>query len=156
FDLVRLPAHDGLDVGPQLVGRDHGALERLVRVGRRDGEGHGGPRRRLALGGGLGIGHEDAPSAAAAPRSRNVAAHRPVTRHVPRGVLSPLTARNTPPDRAARAWYGRRAVAAVDYFLKIDGIQGESVDKAHKGEIQLESFSWGEVTPNLGPGSHTG
>ena len=33
---------------------------------------------------------------------------------------------------------------AVDYFLKIDGIDGESTDKAHKGEIDLESWSWGE------------
>src|SRR4051812_47434031 len=32
---------------------------------------------------------------------------------------------------------------ANDYFLKIDGIEGESQDAAHKGEIQLESFSWG-------------
>jgi type VI secretion system secreted protein Hcp len=36
-------------------------------------------------------------------------------------------------------------VAAVDYFLKIDGIQGESLDAKHKGEIDLESFSWGEA-----------
>jgi type VI secretion system secreted protein Hcp len=36
-------------------------------------------------------------------------------------------------------------VAAVDYFLKIDGIQGESLDAKHKGEIALESFSWGET-----------
>ena len=34
---------------------------------------------------------------------------------------------------------------AVDYFLKIDGIQGESLDAKHKGEIELESFSWGET-----------
>lgn len=34
-------------------------------------------------------------------------------------------------------------MALVDYFLKIDGIEGESQDAAHKGEIQLESFSWG-------------
>jgi type VI secretion system secreted protein Hcp len=34
-------------------------------------------------------------------------------------------------------------VAAVDYFLKIDGIPGESQDSKHKGEIELESFSWG-------------
>jgi type VI secretion system secreted protein Hcp len=47
-------------------------------------------------------------------------------------------------------------VAVADYFLKIDGIPGESVDKAHKDEIQLESFSWGETLPNLGPGAHTG
>ncbi|HEX4527440.1 MAG TPA: type VI secretion system tube protein Hcp [Gaiellaceae bacterium] len=31
------------------------------------------------------------------------------------------------------------------YFLKIDGIAGESLDAKHKGEIELESFSWGET-----------
>ena len=35
-------------------------------------------------------------------------------------------------------------MAAVDYFLKIDGIDGESPDHKHKGEIQLESWSFGE------------
>ena len=34
-------------------------------------------------------------------------------------------------------------MATVDYFLKIDGIPGESQDKTHKNEIQLNSFSWG-------------
>jgi type VI secretion system secreted protein Hcp len=34
-------------------------------------------------------------------------------------------------------------MAAVDYFLKIDGIEGESQDATHKGEIQLSSWSWG-------------
>jgi type VI secretion system secreted protein Hcp len=34
-------------------------------------------------------------------------------------------------------------MAAVDYFLKIDGIEGESQDATHKGEIQLGSWSWG-------------
>lgn len=34
-------------------------------------------------------------------------------------------------------------MAAVDYFLKIDGIAGESADSKHKGEIDLQSFSWG-------------
>jgi type VI secretion system secreted protein Hcp len=33
---------------------------------------------------------------------------------------------------------------AVDYFLKIDGIPGESKDSAHKDEIDLISWSWGE------------
>lgn len=33
---------------------------------------------------------------------------------------------------------------AIDYFLEIDGIKGESPDKAHKDKIQLESWSWGE------------
>jgi len=36
-------------------------------------------------------------------------------------------------------------VALVDYFLKIDGIPGESPDAKHKDEIQLQSFSWGET-----------
>lgn len=35
-------------------------------------------------------------------------------------------------------------MAAVDYFLKIDGIAGESQDHKHKDEIQIESWSWGE------------
>ena len=35
-------------------------------------------------------------------------------------------------------------MAVVDYFLKIDGIPGESADAKHKGEIDVESWSWGE------------
>src|SRR5262245_42782543 len=31
-----------------------------------------------------------------------------------------------------------------DYFLKIDGVEGESHDAKHKGEIDIESWSWGE------------
>ena len=34
-------------------------------------------------------------------------------------------------------------MAAVDMFLKLDGIKGESYDHKHKGEIHIESFSWG-------------
>jgi len=41
-------------------------------------------------------------------------------------------------------------MAAVDYFLKINGISGESLDDKHKDEIQLESWSWGETNA----GSH--
>jgi type VI secretion system secreted protein Hcp len=32
---------------------------------------------------------------------------------------------------------------AIDMFLKIDDIKGESVDSKHAGEIQISSFSWG-------------
>ena len=32
---------------------------------------------------------------------------------------------------------------ATDYFLKLDGIKGESKDAKHKDEIDLLSFSWG-------------
>lgn len=38
---------------------------------------------------------------------------------------------------------GERQMAAVNYFLKIDGIPGESQDHKHKDEIQLESFFLG-------------
>ena len=34
-------------------------------------------------------------------------------------------------------------MAAVDYFLKIDGIKGESQDSKHKDEIDVISYSWG-------------
>jgi type VI secretion system secreted protein Hcp len=36
-------------------------------------------------------------------------------------------------------------MALVDYFLKIDGIEGESAMKGHEKEIDVESFSWGET-----------
>jgi type VI secretion system secreted protein Hcp len=35
------------------------------------------------------------------------------------------------------------ASAAIDYFLKIDGIKGESTDDKHKDEIELLTWSWG-------------
>lgn len=34
-------------------------------------------------------------------------------------------------------------MAIVDYFLKLDGIDGESEDKTHSKEIQIESWSFG-------------
>jgi len=43
-------------------------------------------------------------------------------------------------------------MAAVDYFLKIDGIEGESQDSKHKAEIDVDSWSWGETQT----GTHTG
>lgn len=33
--------------------------------------------------------------------------------------------------------------ANVDYFLKIEGVDGESTSAKHKGEIEILSFSWG-------------
>lgn len=41
---------------------------------------------------------------------------------------------------------------AVDMFLKIEGIDGESNDSKHKGEIDVLSFSWGVggTTPSKG------
>ena len=34
-----------------------------------------------------------------------------------------------------------------NYFLKIDGIPGESLDAKHKDEIEVLSWSWGESQP---------
>jgi type VI secretion system secreted protein Hcp len=41
----------------------------------------------------------------------------------------------------------------ADYFLKLDGIAGESVDAKHKDEIELVSFSWGVTQQLLREGS---
>ena len=45
-------------------------------------------------------------------------------------------------------------MAAVDYFIKFDGIKGESADAKHKDEIDVESWSWGET--HAGPPSSGG
>jgi type VI secretion system secreted protein Hcp len=44
---------------------------------------------------------------------------------------------------------------AVDYFLKIDGIPGESKDAKHKDEIDALAFSWG-VSQSGSPASGGG
>jgi type VI secretion system secreted protein Hcp len=48
---------------------------------------------------------------------------------------------------------------AFDYFLRIDGIAGESRNDKHKGEIDVDSFSWGEshpASPSAGSGGSSG
>ena len=35
-------------------------------------------------------------------------------------------------------------MAATEFFLKIEGVDGESTDAKHKGSIDLESWSWGQ------------
>jgi len=48
---------------------------------------------------------------------------------------------------------------AVDMFLKIDDIEGESVDDVHAGEIDILSWSWGmsqSGTTHTGPGGGAG
>lgn len=42
---------------------------------------------------------------------------------------------------------------ATDYYLEIDGIDGESTDPGHKGEIEILSYSWGAVNPPAGGGA---
>jgi type VI secretion system secreted protein Hcp len=48
---------------------------------------------------------------------------------------------------------------AVDYFLKVDGIPGESVDAKHVGEIDVLGFSWGvnqQTASSSGGGAASG
>ena len=40
---------------------------------------------------------------------------------------------------------------ASDYLLELDGIKGESQDKAHPGAINIDAFSWG--VSNAGAGA---
>jgi type VI secretion system secreted protein Hcp len=47
-------------------------------------------------------------------------------------------------------------MAAFDYFLRVDGIQGESADAKHKGEIDVLSWSWGETHATGSPSSGGG
>jgi type VI secretion system secreted protein Hcp len=44
---------------------------------------------------------------------------------------------------------------AERWFLKIDGIAGESADVGHKGEIEVLSWSWGVTNP-AGPAGGSG
>ncbi len=40
-------------------------------------------------------------------------------------------------------------MAQVDYFLKIEGIEGESEDSKHKKDVEVLSFSWGACEQRL-------
>ena len=47
---------------------------------------------------------------------------------------------------------------AADMFLKIEGVDGESLDHKHKSEIEILSFSWGlsQTTSSTGGGGGAG
>jgi type VI secretion system secreted protein Hcp len=48
---------------------------------------------------------------------------------------------------------------AVDMFLKIEGVDSESVDSSHSGEIDVLAWSWGmsqSGTTHAGPGAGAG
>jgi len=44
----------------------------------------------------------------------------------------------------------------ADYFLKLDGIAGESTDAKHKDEIEVVSFSWGVTQSGTSSGGGGG
>ena len=45
---------------------------------------------------------------------------------------------------------------AIDMFLKIDGIPGESSDNHHRDEIVVVSYGWGESQPQAAGGTGAG
>src|SRR5690606_6432995 len=45
---------------------------------------------------------------------------------------------------------------AADYFLKIEGIKGESTDDKHKETIEIESWSWGATNAGATSGGGGG
>ena len=47
-------------------------------------------------------------------------------------------------------------MAAVDFFIKFDGIKGESNDQKHPGGMQVEDFSWGLTNSAHGSGGGGG
>ncbi len=47
-------------------------------------------------------------------------------------------------------------MGAIDYFLKLEGIEGESADQKHKGEISLESWGFGATQPRAAGGGGAG
>lgn len=48
--------------------------------------------------------------------------------------------------------------ASVDYYLRLDGVDGESADSRHMNEIQILSYSWGmnQTSSIGGSGGGTG
>ncbi|MCE4557398.1 Hcp family type VI secretion system effector [Roseateles cellulosilyticus] len=48
------------------------------------------------------------------------------------------------------------AQAANSYYLKIDGIRGDSTDKSHKDWIDIDSFAWGLTAASSSGGAGAG
>ena len=50
------------------------------------------------------------------------------------------------------------SLAAVDMFLQLDGVPGESTDSAHASQIEVVAWSWGmsNASTNTGSGQSTG
>lgn len=46
--------------------------------------------------------------------------------------------------------------AAADYFLKIEGVEGEATHDLHPGEIEISSWSWGATNSSTAVGSGSG
>lgn len=56
---------------------------------------------------------------------------------------APAAEKVTSADFATLAGTVLAQQGSADYFLKVDGIEGESTDVRHSGEIDVSSWSWG-------------
>src|SRR5258708_1028231 len=67
----------------------------------------------------------------------------------------PAPARGGPRRHLTESMYHREktAMPTVDYFLKIEGIPGESTDIKHPNEIAVEAWSFGESDPGADTGA---
>lgn len=45
---------------------------------------------------------------------------------------------------------------AIDLFLKLDGVEGEAQADGHRGEIQLDAFTWAFSNPSSATGAGAG
>jgi hypothetical protein len=95
-----------------------------------------------ASGGLLGSAHESA-------HPRNEACAKRAGADSSLGVSYHLIALSSYPDRAGGS------VMPVDLFLKLAGIDGESTDAKHKGEIDVLAWSWG-LSQDRGPAPPAG
>ena len=57
---------------------------------------------------------------------------------------------------AASLNYLEKQIMAIDVYLQIDGIKGESADSAHQGWIELASAQWGVMQPKSATASTGG
>jgi type VI secretion system secreted protein Hcp len=57
---------------------------------------------------------------------------------------------------AALAATGAAQAAAMDYYLKVEGIEGESAQQEHRNWIDIASFSWGVKNSGSNAGSGGG
>jgi type VI secretion system secreted protein Hcp len=61
--------------------------------------------------------------------------------------MAGISGMHAPAAEAATVALSGASAGAVSYFLKLDGVPGESTDASHKGEIDLLAFSWGVSNP---------
>jgi type VI secretion system secreted protein Hcp len=82
----------------------------------------------------------------------------------PQGPAGPQGPQGAPGSAGAQGSNGAPLIGQTTFgfggagktFLKLDGIKGESLDKAHKDEIEISSFSFSATSSGGGGGSGSG